>query len=56
MAAPMQRLRDAARKKRPQEAAVNMFLVHQAPMVKSRTEAVAPGVRALTWRDFLEAM
>jgi hypothetical protein len=33
-----------------------MFLVHQAPMVKSRTEAVAPGVRALAWRDFLEAM
>jgi len=56
MATPMQRLRDAVNKKRPEETAVNMFLVHQAPKVKSGTEAVAPGVRALTWRDFLDEM
>lgn len=56
MAAPMQRLRDAANKKRRKGTAVNMFLVHQAPKVKSGTEAVAPGVRALAWRDFLEEM
>ena len=56
LAAPMQRLRDAVKKTRRKETAVNMFLIHQAPKVKSRTEAVAPGVRALTWRDFLEEL
>jgi hypothetical protein len=54
MAAPMQRLRDAVEKKRKKEAKVSMFLVHQAPKARSRTEAVAPGVRALVWRDFIE--
>jgi hypothetical protein len=56
MAAPMQRLRDAMKKKRPQGTAVNMFLVHQAPKVKSRIEAVVPEVRALVWRDFLKEL
>lgn len=56
MAAPMQRLRDAAMKKRPKGTTVNMFLVHQPPKVKSRIEAVAPGVRALVWRDFLKEL
>lgn len=56
MAAPMRRLRDAAHSKRRKGTAVKMFLVHQAPKVKSGTEAVAPGVRALAWRDFLEEM
>ena len=54
MAAPMQRLCDAVKRKRRKETAVSMFLVHQAPKARSRTEAVAPGVRALAWRDFLE--
>ncbi len=56
MAAPMQRLRDAIKTNRRKETAVNMLLIHQPPQVKSRTEAVAPGVRALTWRDFLEEL
>ncbi len=56
MAAPMQRLRDAVTKKRRKETGVNMFLVHQAPRMKSRTEAVAPGVRAVAWRDFLDEL
>lgn len=56
MAVPMQRLRDAVKKKRPKGATVNMFLVHQSPKVKSRIEAVAPGVRALVWRDFLKEL
>src|SRR3990172_8137501 len=56
MAVPMQRLRDAAKKKRPKGTTVNMFLVHQAPKVRSRIEAVAPGVRALVWRDFLKEL
>jgi predicted AAA+ superfamily ATPase len=56
MAAPMQRLRDAVKKKRRKETAVTMFLVHQAPKVASRIEAVAPGARALAWRDFLKEL
>jgi predicted AAA+ superfamily ATPase len=56
MAAPMQRLAEAMKKKRPKGAAVNMFLVHQAPMSGAGTSAVAPGVRALPWRDFLETL
>lgn len=54
MAAPMQRLHAAVRKKRRKEAAINMFLVHQPPKVASGTAAVVPGVRALAWRDFLD--
>jgi predicted AAA+ superfamily ATPase len=56
MATPMRRLRDAAIKRRRKGTAVNMLLVHQAPKAKSGTEAVAPGVRALAWRDFLKEM
>ena len=56
MAAPMQRLRDAIRKARRKDTGVNMFLVHQAPAVKHPTEAVAPGVRAVPWRDFVERL
>jgi len=55
MAAPMQRLAAAVKKKRPNGTAVDMFLVHQAPRAGVRTSAVAPGVRALPWRDFLES-
>jgi len=54
MAAPMRRLRDAARKGHRKETGVNMFLVHQAPKAGGGIEAVTPGVRALAWRDFLD--
>ena len=54
MALPMQRLADAAKKKRRKGAAVAMFLVHQPPKTKTSIQAVAPGVRALVWQDFLE--
>ena len=54
MAAPMQRLAEAMKKKRPQGTAVHMFLVQQAPKSGVSTPAVAPGVRALPWQDFLE--
>jgi predicted AAA+ superfamily ATPase len=55
MAAPMQRLAQAM-KKRPKRAAVDMFLVHQAPKSGAGTSAVAPGVRALSWQGFLEEL
>lgn len=54
MAGPMQRLQAAVRKKRPSDTAVDLFLVHQAPKTASGITAVAPGVRALDWRAFLD--
>ncbi len=54
MALSMQRLAEAVKKKRLKGTAVDMFLVHQQPRTKSPTQAVAPGVQALAWQDFLE--
>jgi hypothetical protein len=54
MALPMQRLTEAVKKKRLRGTVVDMFLAHQQPRLKSSTHAVAPGVRALAWQDFLE--
>jgi hypothetical protein len=56
MAAPMQRLRGAFTKRRRTKTHVDMFLVHQAPKVRTGSEAVAPGVRAVAWREFLDVM
>ena len=54
MAMPMQRLAEAVKKKRLKGTAVDMFLVHQQPKAKSPTQAVASGVQAFAWQDFLE--
>lgn len=54
MAAPMQRLAAAMRKRHQKGAAMEMFLVHEAPKAGIRTQALAPGVRAVPWREFLE--
>lgn len=54
MAAPMQRLSEAVKRKRPTGTTVAMFLVHQPAQSGHRISAVAPGVRALPWREFLE--
>ena len=56
MAAPMQRLRDAVTKTRRRATAVQMRLVHQTPKERHPTSAVAPGVRALPWRDFIQEL
>jgi len=56
MAAPMQRLREAVRRKRRHDAGLELFLVHQPAKTPSGITAVAPGVRALPWRDFLDVM
>lgn len=53
MATPMQRLQEAVRKKRRRDSGLDLFLVHQPPKTTSGITAVAPGVRALAWRDFL---
>jgi predicted AAA+ superfamily ATPase len=56
MAAPMQRLAEAARQRRTQGTRVDMFLVHQAPAAEGHVRAVAPGVQALPWREFIAGM
>ena len=56
MAAPMQRLAEALKRKRARSAGARMFLVHQAPRAGTPTAAVAPGVRALPWQQFLEVV
>ena len=53
LAAPMRRLAEALQKKRPTRTAVDMFLVYQAPRAGAQTAAVAPGVRALPWQEFV---
>lgn len=53
MAAPMQRLSEAIRKRRPAGTIVDLNLVHQASRTPAPTSAVAPGVRAWGWSDFL---
>lgn len=53
MAAPMQRLSEAIRKRRPAGTIVDLNLVHQASRTPAPTSAVAPGVRAWAWSDFL---
>jgi predicted AAA+ superfamily ATPase len=54
MAAPLQRLAEALRKKRPQGTTIETYLVHQSPKTPVATRAVAPGVQALAWQDFVQ--
>ncbi len=53
MAAPMQRLAEALKKKRPRGIRVEMSLVHQGPKTPVATQAVASGVRAWAWQEFV---
>jgi len=53
MAAPMQRLAEALKKKHPRSAEARMFLVHQRPKTPVATRAVAAGVRAFAWQEFV---
>jgi hypothetical protein len=56
MAGPMQRLALALRKKRPAGTAIELNLVHQSPKSPAATRAVAPGVRAWSWQDFVQQL
>ena len=56
MAVPMQRLAEALRKKRPPGTIVELHLVHQSPRTPVATQAVAPGVRAWAWQDFVRQL
>jgi uncharacterized protein len=53
MAIPMQRLAEALQKKRPPGTTISRHLVHQSPRTPAATRAVAPGVRAWAWQDFV---
>jgi hypothetical protein len=56
MAAPLRRLAEAARKRRAKGPVVEMVLVHQGPQADGAGRAIAPGVRALPWREFVEGL
>jgi hypothetical protein len=56
MAAPIQRLEHALKKKRPHGGAVEKYLVYQPSMTAPATTAVAPGVKAVAWQTFLRAL
>jgi hypothetical protein len=53
MAAPMQRLAEALKKKRPGRTSVNLSLVHQPAKAGAASRVVAPGVRTLAWQEFV---
>jgi predicted AAA+ superfamily ATPase len=53
MAVPLQRLAAAVKHRRRKGTAVSMVLVHQTPRSGARTTAVAPGVRAFPWPDYV---
>jgi hypothetical protein len=55
-AAPMQRLAEALRRKHRGRRSLDLALVHQAPVRGAGTEAVAPGVRASAWQEFVRRL
>jgi predicted AAA+ superfamily ATPase len=55
MAVPMQRLAGALKRKHT-KAVVTRLLVHREPTAGTPTQAVAPGVRALPWRTFVDEL
>lgn len=56
MAAPLRRLAEAIRRTRGRHATVEMTLVHQPSRAAGSLPAVAPGVRAMPWREFIETL
>lgn len=56
MAAAMRRLAEAARSKRAEGTRIDMVIVHQGPAADGSLQVVAPGVRALPWRTFVDAL
>jgi len=56
MAASLQRLAGALKKAGRKTTVTGMFLVHEAPKSGVRTPAVAPGVSALPWQDFVKGL
>lgn len=55
-AAPMRKLAEALLRKRRGRVSMRLDLVHQTPKAGASTSAVAPGVRASPWQDFLRGL
>jgi predicted AAA+ superfamily ATPase len=53
MAGPMQRLATAWKEQSSTRGAVKMFVVHRAARAASSSRAIAPGVQALPWQEFV---
>jgi hypothetical protein len=53
MSASMRRLAEAVKRRRPRGTGVKMTVVHEPQKSGATTRALAPGVTALPWRDFL---
>ena len=53
MAAPMRKLADAFRKRRGAGRSVKMLLVYRPPRHPPDSRAIAPGVQALGWQEFI---
>ena len=56
MSAPLRRLAAALQARPGPERTLEMIVVHQPPRAGSASAALAPGVRALPWREFLETL
>ena len=56
MSAPLRRLAGALQARPGPERTLEMIVVHQPPRAGSASPALAPGVRALPWREFLETL
>lgn len=56
MAAAMERLAEAIRHRHPRKVPVAMHLLHQAGGTGIRSTAVAPGIRAMPWPDFIKEL
>jgi uncharacterized protein len=55
-AASVQRLAHAIGDRKPGRPVVNQVVVHEAPEAGVITRALAPGTRAIPWRDFVTAV
>jgi len=55
-AGPMKRLAEALRRKRPRRTSVSLNLVYHPQRAPALTSAVAPGVRAWPWPDFVRQL
>jgi uncharacterized protein len=53
MASPMLRLAEAVRRSRGPATRLDLRVVHEAPKAGTSTSALAEGVRAQSWREFL---
>ncbi|MGH7896396.1 MAG: ATP-binding protein [Candidatus Binatia bacterium] len=53
MAAPLRKLGEAVKARHRGRGAIDLVLVHAPPAGGTSTTAVAPGVRAVAWPDFL---